>query len=145
MAIHSSILAWILEERRHRSLVGYNAWNHKDQDTTQRLTHIYKYIYDSSFYFKLCFKIAYELHHQKNETNSQHFYNIDFVTSTVLQFYRTFQLSEKSLRGCPHFTGTEEETETNRGKGFPKSHSKKVSELEFESRSSNSTDWVLNH
>ena len=27
---------------------------------------------------------------KKNETNSQHFYNIDFLTSTVLQLYRTF-------------------------------------------------------
>ena len=36
MATHSSILAWRIQWTK--SLVGYSPWNHKESDTTERLT-----------------------------------------------------------------------------------------------------------
>ena len=40
MATHSSILAWKIKNGR-RNLVGYNPWDHKELDTTERLHIIY--------------------------------------------------------------------------------------------------------
>ena len=37
MATHSSILAWG-ESHGQRSLVGYSLWDHKESDTTERLS-----------------------------------------------------------------------------------------------------------
>ena len=39
MATHSTILVWRIP---WRSLVGYSLWDHKESDTTEELTHIYK-------------------------------------------------------------------------------------------------------